>query len=128
MINIFKSRRFFQPNIVNLIYEGQMFQNYVDLYSNNVNIWPNKQLTDKIQAAKKIWSRTLSRKPLCTGLVNFFRDWPKFNYRYLSLSWVVWLSKLSAELSYQTVYSKKASTYDPCLLLIPKVNVCCTGL
>ena len=63
MINIFKSRRFFQPNIVNLIYEGQMFQNYVDLYSNNV-IWPNKQLTDKIQVAKKIWSRTLSRKPL----------------------------------------------------------------
>ena len=55
----FKSRRFFQPNIVNLIYEGQMFQNYVDLYSNNVNIWPNKQLTDKIQVAKKIWSRTL---------------------------------------------------------------------
>ena len=54
MINIFKSRRFFQPNIVNLIYEGQMFQNYVDLYSNNVNIWPNKQLTDKIQVAKKI--------------------------------------------------------------------------
>ena len=53
MINIFKSRRFFQPNIVNLIYEGQMFQNYVDLYSNNV-IWPNKQLTDKIQVAKKI--------------------------------------------------------------------------
>ena len=64
MINIFKSRRFFQPNIVNLIYEGQMFQNYVDLYSNNVNIWPNKQLTDKIQVAKKISCHTLSRRPL----------------------------------------------------------------
>ena len=56
MINIFKSRRFFQPNIVNLIYEGQMFQNYVDLYSNNVNIWPNKQgpYSQNLNLGKKV--------------------------------------------------------------------------
>ena len=119
---------FFNQILLILFTKGKCFKIML-IYTVTMSIsGPNKQLTDKIQVAKKIWSRTLSRKPLCTGLVNFFRDWPKFNYRYLSLSWVVWLSKLSAELSYQTVYSKKASTYDPCLLLIPKVNVCCTGL
>ena len=33
----------------------------------SLNTWPDKQLTDKIQVAKRFLRRALSRRPLCSG-------------------------------------------------------------